>query len=152
MSKRVICKEDVCIGCHLCEINCITAHSSYPHDIWKAFKLQKERPIARVLVEEKGETSFALSCRQCREPECVKSCLTGALRIDPVSGVVVLAQERCIGCWTCIVSCPYGAIRPSGGKRMVATKCDLCRGIREVPACVAGCPNDALELADGGEE
>lgn len=151
MRKRVVFKEEVCIGCHLCEIHCITAHSRYPGNVLKAFKLDKARPVARVVVEEKGYLSFALSCRQCEEPECVKSCLTGALSIDSSAGTVTVDEERCIGCWTCIVACPYGAIHPSNGERRAAAKCDLCRGLPGGPACVAHCPNEALEIKLVGE-
>jgi len=51
-------------------------------------------------------------------------------------------MEKCIGCWTCIVACPYGVlIRDLNNKTVI--KCDLCPG-REIPACVVNCPNEAL--------
>jgi carbon-monoxide dehydrogenase iron sulfur subunit len=151
--RKIVWQEDVCIGCHLCEVHCLTAHSRYPNNIVKAYKRQfDDRPVARIVVEEKGATSFGLSCRHCTEPECVKSCLTGALSKDPVTGLVQVDTDRCIGCWTCVVSCPYGAIQPSQSKRRVAAKCDLCVGRDEGPACVQYCPNEALKLFDDGRE
>ena len=47
-----------------------------------------------------------------------------------------------MGCWTCIMVCPYGAIIMDKEGKVVA-KCDLCQGFDE-PACVANCPNEAL--------
>lgn len=152
MRKRIVCNAEVCIGCRLCEVYCVTAHSRFPKDVLKAFKLDPARPVPRVIVEEEGVLSFFLSCRHCQEPECVKSCLTGALQVDIDMGIVRVEEERCIGCWTCIVACPYGAIRASSGERRVAVKCDLCEGISEVPVCVVHCPNEALRLESSGEE
>jgi carbon-monoxide dehydrogenase iron sulfur subunit len=69
---------------------------------------------------------------------------------DPASGVVTVDTEKCAGCWTCIVVCPYGALVKDTNNKVVA-KCDLCAG-EAVPVCVANCPNEALVLSvDGGE-
>jgi carbon-monoxide dehydrogenase iron sulfur subunit len=90
----------------------------------------------------------AVQCRHCPEPLCVYACLTGAMQQDPLSGNVSLDPERCIGCWTCILACPYGAIRRDL-ERGVAAKCDLCPDL-EVPACVVNCPNEALVFTEDG--
>jgi len=143
--KRIYAKEEVCIGCRLCEIHCAVAHSQYKDNIVKAFKRQKHRPVPRVIVEESGPLSFAVQCRHCDEPECAKACITGAMCKDPKSGLVLNDSERCVGCWTCIAACPYGAIRRDETEGKVAAKCDMCRdNPGEVPACVANCPNEAL--------
>jgi len=143
--KRVYAREEVCVGCRLCEVYCALAHSKYKNNIVKAFKKQS-RPVARVVVEESGAVSFAVQCRHCDEPECVKACITGAMIKDPETGIVTNDRERCVGCWTCIAACPNGAIirdRTNGCK--VAAKCDLCKENEgAIPACVANCPNGAL--------
>ena len=51
-----------------------------------------------------------------------------------------------MGCWTCVMVCPYGAIKIDQQGRVIA-KCDRCTEL-EVPACVANCPNAALELIE----
>jgi carbon-monoxide dehydrogenase iron sulfur subunit len=62
-------------------------------------------------------------------------------------GTVLPDESRCLGCWTCMMVCPYGAIRRSPAADPVAVKCDLCADLDE-PACVANCPNRALEVRE----
>ena len=76
----------------------------------------------RIQVEEQGDVHFAVSCRHCEEPLCVKGCITGALSIH--DGVIQIDKEKCVGCYTCILSCPYGAVMPS--EQGVVQKCELC--------------------------
>ena len=142
--RKVYIKEDVCIGCGLCRVYCQAEHSQ-SKDIIKAFKKETPRPLPRIRVESKGEVSFAIQCRHCDEPWCVYSCLTGAMRRDPASGIVTVDTEKCIGCWTCLLVCPYGALVRDEGRK-IAAKCDLCPE-HEMPVCVANCPNEALVLS-----
>lgn len=144
--RRIIAKEEVCIGCRLCEIWCQVQHSR-SKDIIKAFKKETPRAIARVHVEEQGANSFALQCRNCEEPNCVYSCISGAMYIDEETGTVQHDPEKCVGCWTCIMVCHRGAILRDERERRIAAKCDMCTDI-EVPACVAHCPNEALILQE----
>lgn len=139
--KKVYVKEEVCIGCHLCEVYCQLQHA-HSKDIIKAFKRESPRPLPRLRVEEKGEVSFSVRCQHCDEAPCVYACLTGALTRDAINGVVVLDQERCVGCWACILVCPFATIGRDieQGKTV---KCDLCQG-EDVPICVINCPNEAL--------
>lgn len=147
--KKVYPKEDVCIGCRLCEIHCLVQHSK-SKDIIKAFKKEFPRALKRIRVEEKRPISFAVQCRHCSDAPCVSACLTGAMSKDE-RGAVLHNPDKCIGCWTCIMVCPFGAIQPDKrGKRIVA-KCDLCPG-EEVPACVVHCPNRALVYEERQEK
>jgi carbon-monoxide dehydrogenase iron sulfur subunit len=139
--RRVYVREDVCMGCHLCEVYCQVQHAQ-SKDIIKAFKKESPHPLPRLRVEEKGTVSLSVRCQQCDEAPCVYACLTGAINRDHVTGVVVADEERCTGCWTCILVCPFGAIRrDSKGRKTI--KCDLCQG-EDVPVCVTNCPNEAL--------
>lgn len=143
--KRIYVKEEACVGCGLCKVYCQTEHSK-SKDVIKAHKKENPRPVPRIRLEKNGEVCFSLQCRQCDEPWCVYSCLTGAMRKDLTSGIVTVDTQKCMGCWTCIVACPNGALtRDISGK--VVAKCDLCPG-HEVPVCVANCPNEALYIAD----
>jgi carbon-monoxide dehydrogenase iron sulfur subunit len=143
---RVVVKPEVCIGCHLCEVWCVVAHSK-SRDILKAFKYEKERPLPRVLVEENIPLTFAMQCRHCNEPDCVFACISGALYKDQESGKVVHDESRCVGCYSCVMACPYGAIVIDQNNRKI-TKCDLCEGL-DYPMCVKMCPNEALIYEEG---
>ncbi|MBI2862502.1 MAG: 4Fe-4S binding protein, partial [Chloroflexi bacterium] len=56
--------------------------------------------------------------------------------------------EHCIGCWSCLAACPYGAIsQETRVDKPVVYKCDLCEDWGE-PACVKVCPNEALILVE----
>ncbi|MDY7019613.1 MAG: 4Fe-4S dicluster domain-containing protein [Chloroflexota bacterium] len=142
--KKLYIREQFCIGCGLCEVYCLTEHSR-SKDIIKAFKRESPRPLPRVHVERKDEVCFAVQCRHCTEPWCVYACLTGAMHRDTVNGTVTVDESKCIGCWTCILACPYGALVRDKNRKVIA-KCDLCPE-HEVPICVANCPNEALLLS-----
>ncbi len=145
--KNIYIKEEVCIGCHLCEVYCQQQHSR-SKDLIKTFKRESPRPLPRVRMEEKGPVAFSVRCQQCEDSPCLYSCLTGALSRDADSGVVNVDMERCVGCWTCLLVCPYGAIkRDTEQGKMV--KCDLCRG-EDIPVCVVNCPNEALIYLETG--
>jgi len=137
--KRVYVNEKWCLGCHLCEYNCAFANSGCD-DMVKALK---DVPIyPRIQVEEGDNINFAVNCRHCEEPLCVKSCITGALSVQ--DGVIFVDQEKCVGCYTCILVCPYGAIMP-GPTGNVVQKCELCiNNSFGEPACVKGWPNRAI--------
>ena len=143
--KRVYINEELCMGCRLCEVYCLVEHSKYK-DLIKAFKKEFPPPLPLVRVEKRGPISFAIQCQHCTEPQCVYACLTGALQREPDSGIVTVDGEKCIGCWTCILACPFGVIRQETQQGKIA-KCDLCQG-EDMPACVANCPNEALVYAE----
>lgn len=102
--------------------------------------------MPRVRVEGTNRLSVALQCRHCQQAPCLDSCLTGALKRDDEAGIVVIQENRCIGCWTCTLFCPYGVIYP-WPERKIALKCDRCLYM-DIPVCVDVCPTRALELVD----
>lgn len=145
--KRIYVHEEYCIGCRLCEIHCLVQHSK-SRKIIKAFKEEFPRAVSRVLVEEQGYLSFALQCRHCEEAPCLEACITGAMQRDKSTGAVLCDEERCVGCWMCIMVCPFGVIKRDLESKKVASKCDLCLE-EEVPVCVQNCPNEALTFEEG---
>jgi len=140
--KRIYVNEEYCIGCRLCEVHCLTQHSR-SKKIIKAFKEEAPGATPHVMVEEEGPLSFAMPCRHCVEPLCVAACLTGAMHRDLPTGAILCDEDKCVGCWTCVMVCPFGVIRRKLIGHKAASKCDLCYG-EETPACVAHCPNEAL--------
>ena len=80
--------------------------------------------------------------KKCACNPCVKGCIAGALSVK--DGVIVCDESRCVGCYTCVLSCPYGAVVIDGEGHKIR-KCDLClSNSNGAPACVQGCPNNAI--------
>ena len=96
-------------------------------------------------------------CMQCENSPCTTVCPVGATYRTP-DGVILVDEQRCIGCGYCVVACPYGAryLVPAGattpaGVAGVADKCTFCyhritRGLD--PACVEICPVGARKCGD----
>ncbi|MFC1675306.1 4Fe-4S binding protein, partial [Candidatus Omnitrophota bacterium] len=55
-------------------------------------------------------------------------------------------ETRCVGCWMCMMACPYGAIKPNT-KTKLAVRCDKCKD-KDEPACVIACPTGAIIWAE----
>jgi len=148
--KKVYAFEKNCLGCGLCEVYCKTAHSK-SKDIVKTYR--RENIQSAIVVEEilspKTKTYFALQCRHCSDPKCIKACISGAMYKDE-NGIVRNIKEKCVGCLSCVLVCPFGAIKKSTEKKVVS-KCDLCIETGGNPACVQNCPNNALKLMDEEE-
>ncbi|MEM2866555.1 MAG: 4Fe-4S dicluster domain-containing protein [Candidatus Hadarchaeales archaeon] len=141
--KKIRIREQYCMGCRLCEIYCAVQHSK-SRNLIKAYKGEYPKPMPRILVEEKEYLSFAIQCRHCEDAPCISACITGAMHRDPDSGAVLCDERKCVGCWMCIMACPFGVIS-RGREKKIISKCDLCLG-EEGPACVKNCPNEALVL------
>ena len=172
--KRVYANERWCIDCGRCEVACKTAHSEF-RDTVKAYLFESDTAVSRIWVQGDAHLSLAMSCRHCEHPRCVEGCISGALRKDAATGLVLVDQSRCVGCRTCVSACPFGCIevhelpnrawrdgKPGARTKGLAFKCDLCAadgvagalGLSSapgVPACVAACPNRALVFAEAEE-
>lgn len=136
--KRVYVNEEWCLGCHLCEYICAFSNSGMT-DMPTALKGKKIFP--RIHIEGDDKISFAVSCRHCPDPICVKSCIAGAL--SKKDGVICVDQQKCVGCLTCVLVCPFGALSP--GENGIMQKCELClQNAGGEPACVQNCPNRAI--------
>jgi len=130
------------MGCGLCEIYCKVQHTQ-SKDLVKSYNKERPKPLSRLKLVKAKPVSFAVQCRHCKDPPCVTACLSGAMHQDEENGLVVHDPEKCLGCWTCIMVCPYGAISMDMPGSGIVAKCDLCPAL-DVPACVANCPNEAL--------
>jgi carbon-monoxide dehydrogenase iron sulfur subunit len=143
--KKIVPDENWCLGCKLCEVYCLTAHSK-TQDIIKSHRRENPKPVSRIQVEDGKGFHFALSCRHCKDGNCVKACITGAMQRDE-NGQTFVDKDRCIGCLTCVLACPFGALVVQDGEKRTVTKCDLCMEMGE-PACVKNCPNNALRIKE----
>jgi phenylacetyl-CoA:acceptor oxidoreductase 27-kDa subunit len=90
-----------CIGCYSCVIACREEHF-VPRDIY----------FNRVLIAEKGKYPTVqkqivpVQCNHCQEAACVKVCPTGASS-QRGDGLVLVDDQKCVGCNYCAVACPY---------------------------------------------
>jgi carbon-monoxide dehydrogenase iron sulfur subunit len=141
--QAIYVHQDRCLGCKTCEIACRVAHTK--EKSLAAAISQSSPPQRRLFVEQQGSTKAPVLCRHCDDAPCVAACITGCLYKDE-RGFVLRHKERCIGCWSCILACPFGVISRDAEQHL-AVKCDRCHG-QEVPACVAACPTNALQLVD----
>lgn len=144
--KKVFAIEDNCVACGRCEVACKTNHSQSKNTVI-AYKVENPVPMARIRVDGTLAVSVSVNCRHCEYPACVEGCISGAMQKDPVTGIVSSDAQKCVGCYTCVAMCPFGAVFvANNGSKQVAFKCDLCGGEAQqaIPACVAACPNNAL--------
>lgn len=141
--KRIYVNENRCLGCKLCEFECIFAGSGLDEMFKLKGRLNEFIPKIKVEGEEGGNVHFAVNCRHCTNAICVQSCIAGALSKTD-GGMVEIDKNKCVGCFTCVLVCPFGAIMPAADGKS-AQKCMLCiDNGRDVPNCVAHCPNGAI--------
>ena len=152
MNYFVIADPDKCIGCRTCMIGCVVAHSD--EDIF----YQNPDEInfnPKLSVIKTKEVSAPIQCRHCEDAPCAKACPNGG--IVRVGNTIKINEENCIGCKTCMLACPIGAIDivtlkdvDEGNlcfrERMTANKCDFCIESPEGPACVNVCPTKAFTI------
>jgi len=89
------------------------------------------------------------NCMHCNNPPCERVCPTGAT-YQREDGLVLIDQNKCIGCKYCILACPYDA-RYMDESKGVVDKCTACvhrleKG--EQPACVETCIGNCRHFGD----
>ncbi len=90
-------------------------------------------------------------------PVYVTTVITPPVPVCPVQatfqredGIVVVDNERCVGCAYCVQACPYDA-RFINHSTQTADKCTFCAHRLEVgllPACVESCVGGARIIGD----
>jgi carbon-monoxide dehydrogenase iron sulfur subunit len=138
--KEIFVKTDRCVGCRSCITACAVEHSA-AKTLFGAIA-ETPRPKSRLFVEWVAQDhKVPIVCRHCDDAPCMHACISGAIHRDE-DGVVRTDADKCIGCWTCVMVCPYGVI----GRHLEehkAYRCDRCPD-QEIPACVSACPTGAL--------
>ena len=133
MEKVITLDYKSCMGCRTCELVCSLHHYG---------ECNPKLSCIRVVCKEEVKEFFPVSCANCSTPLCVGVCPVEAIKIDHKTGTAVVDSNRCIGCKTCVVHCPFGAagFNPDSG---VSFKCDLCEG---EPYCARFCPSGAIQF------
>jgi protein NrfC len=143
----------LCLGCQSCMFACSMTHEGMANPSLSRIQIIRDAPSFT-----KYPYDVVMSvCRQCVTPICVQNCPTGACHIDAANGNVRrIDQEKCVGCKTCINSCPQRPHRTIWNfTKNKATKCDLCSdapywskkgGPEGNQACVETCAAKALKL------
>jgi len=138
--KEIFVKTDICTGCNTCKIACAVEHSQ-SKNLFAAMS-ETPGPKSRVYVEWVAcNTKVPVLCRHCEDAPCMNACISGAISRSEL-GSVITDNDKCIGCWTCVMVCPYGVIGRDATLHK-AYRCDRCPD-RDVPACVSACPTNAL--------
>ncbi len=151
-----------CDGCEACTVACQKTHYLGPDQKWiKVYRLTDTtgHPYAMPRL-----------CQHCENAPCVKVCPTAAT-FRNAEGVVLIDQNNCIGCRTCMAACPYEARYfnwdqppaapstlndpmpefPVPQQRNTVGKCILCvhnTDVGKLPACVDACTMGALYIGD----
>ena len=171
---------DTCVGCHACAVGCkewnaggiagpLTDSDPFgkaPSGVWfnrvHSYELEATSACggAHPAPAQPAQTlHFPRSCLHCETPACVTVCPTGASYKRAEDGIVLVDEDKCIGCQLCAWACPYGA-REISAQKGTMQKCTLCvdRIYNETleeedrqPACVKACPTRARHFGDIGD-
>jgi Fe-S-cluster-containing dehydrogenase component len=155
-----------CIGCGACVRGCSQENDVPPHyfrtwveryQISRSGKVTVDSPNGGMdgfepsVQGQDATKAFFLpkQCCHCTHTPCVQLCPVGASYRTP-DGVILVDQQRCIGCGYCVQGCPFGSrfIHPH---THTASKCTLCyhritRGLET--ACVDACPVGARMIGN----
>lgn len=144
--------SDACSGCKTCQVAC-----KDKHDLPAGVHWRRVYEVTGGGWQKKGAAwvstvaaySLSVACHHCEDLVCAAHCQTDAIwRRD--DGLVLVDDARCTRCRKCEADCPYGAFVYDAAAHTV-TKCHFC--VDEIdagrpPACVAACPNRALDYGD----
>jgi Fe-S-cluster-containing dehydrogenase component len=157
---------ETCVGCQACAVSCkewntggypaplsdIDPYGANPSGAW----LNRVHSYEWTDGGESRTVHFPRSCLHCDDAPCVTVCPTGASIKRADDGIVLVEEDKCIGCGLCAWACPYGAREMDPGEG-VMKKCTLCVDriynealpeAERVPACVAACPTSARHFGD----
>ncbi len=157
-----------CRNARKCVTACQKMHHVPEDKEWLQVKLMKDNDNA-------APYWFPKTCFHCDNPPCVKVCPVDAT-FKRSDGLVLIDNERCIGCKFCMAGCPYSTRVFNWGepeitepttcppyspetstpsKHSTVEKCDFCPDmVREgkLPDCVTSCPNGVFFFGDENED
>ena len=137
-----------CVGCMDCVVACKT-ENDVPEGFCRDWIVDEVNGVFPELrMEIRSER-----CNHCDNPPCVPVCPVQAT-FQREDGVVLVDNERCVGCAYCVQACPYDA-RFINHETQTADKCTFCEHRLEVgllPACVESCVGGARVIGDMNDE
>jgi Fe-S-cluster-containing dehydrogenase component len=166
MRLGLVIDLDTCVGCHACAVACKQWNTSGTTGALTDYRPYGRNPSGvwfnRIRHYEVGDypnnktINFPMSCMHCEDADCVTVCPTGASYKRKEDGIVLVDQDKCMGCNYCSWACPYGA-RELDREAGVMKKCTLCIDriydeeldeIDRQPSCVITCPAHARYFGD----
>lgn len=146
-----------CTGCKTCVMACKDSHSlPVGTNYRKLFEFVEgnwKKDDSGAWVQDVSGYYVPIACNECTDPACVKVCSTKAHFKRESDGLVLIDENKCIGCGACAKACPYGApVLDEAAHKM--HKCDACadrlaQGL--LPICVEACPQRAIEFGEVSE-
>ncbi len=145
----MVIDQERCIGCEACTIACKIENNTT--DYW--IKVETQGRAVKDTPEGKFPNLtmnfLPKLCNHCENPPCIDSCPEDALQKRD-DGIVILDQELCTGCQSCLTACPYNII-VFDDESNLAGKCNFCahrvdQGLE--PFCVICCEGQAIYFGD----
>ena len=139
MDRKIFFHPERCMFCLSCVLACETNSlglSDVHHIPWDG------SPCQRLTVTFHQGTPWAWTCQHCLSAPCVEACINGSLGREEGEYRITHRPESCVGCGSCLLVCPYGALIYDEKEEKVH-KCNLCPE-REIPPCVKACQSKAL--------
>ena len=143
--KRIFIEREKCYGCLTCMFICQHVHRTDSGTLEDMTVVSDIEP--RNYSTSAGGFATPIICRHCDDPECVASCMSGALYKHPVSGLVQYDKEKCGKCFMCCMYCPFGLPKPDAA-RLEVFRCNFCAGVAGGPSCVDTCPGEVLTIRE----
>jgi Fe-S-cluster-containing dehydrogenase component/DMSO reductase anchor subunit len=132
-----------CIGCKCCVVACNEQNGNPASINWR-----RVGELEGGWFPAASRAFLSMGCNHCLEPTCLQGCPVDAYTKDPQTGIVQHSADTCIGCQYCTWNCSYG-VPQYNPDRGVVGKCDMCHGrlsLGQAPACVAACPQGAIQI------
>ena len=157
----------LCVGCKACVSKCKEVNDMPPvieegreqydsardlsGDTLNVIKVYKDGTAAVKDSEVDGFAFEKRSCMHCVDPGCVSACPCTAMRRNSKTGIVTHHPDVCIGCRTCMVSCPYNVPQFEYNELFGQIhKCQMCNqaGVERIDkggmtGCAEVCPTGA---------